>query len=131
MNELTRRIGKFNNPEDLLKAYESLEAEFTKRCQRLKDSEKENEAFRHAAGDKSRKTEEAKALLVDDGFLSEHVFTDENITHKVISRYLEDLTASGRPRLLGAGKGAPALSPPKTPKSLEEAKRLAEIILRG
>ena len=39
---------KFKNEESLQKAYKSLEAEFTKRCQRLKALEEENAALKEA-----------------------------------------------------------------------------------
>ena len=42
-------LKKFKDEKSLQKAYESLEAEFTKRCQRLKILEEENRALRSAA----------------------------------------------------------------------------------
>ena len=131
MNELTRRIGKFESPETLLKAYESLEAEFTKRCQRLKEFEKENTTLKESAADKGRIIEDAKSVLRDERFVAEHVLPDESITSRVITQYLENLNANGVPGLLGAGTGGAVLTPPKRPKSLEEAKRLAEVIFNA
>jgi len=131
MNELTRRIGKFESPETLLKAYESLEAEFTKRCQRLKEFEKENTELKESAADKARIVESAKTVLKDDGFVTEHVLSDEGITSRVITQYLENINANGAPGLLGARAGGAVLTPPKRPKSLEEAKRLAEVIFNS
>ena len=40
----TRAYGKFNSGEELLAAYNSLEKEFTRRSQRIKELEKEIEA---------------------------------------------------------------------------------------
>ena len=36
-------VGKFANSEELLKAYKNLEAEFTRKCQQLKESERRSE----------------------------------------------------------------------------------------
>jgi predicted nuclease with TOPRIM domain len=130
MNELSRRIGKFSSPEALLKAYESLESEFTKRCQKLKDTEKENSDLKESFLDKARIETEAKSALSDEVFLTENVFKNEEISQKIISKYLEGLSSNPAPNLLGS-KGAAPLTPPKRPKSLEEAKKLAEVILNS
>ena len=42
-NEKSASLGKFANSEELLKAYNRLEAEFTRKCQLLKDAEKRSE----------------------------------------------------------------------------------------
>lgn len=60
--------GKFKNPEELLKAYEELEKEFTKKSQRLKELEaslrpyESEEEWREAADKFFEKTPSAKAL---------------------------------------------------------------------
>lgn len=42
-NESSASVGKFANSEELLKAYNHLEAEFTKKCQQLKEAERRSE----------------------------------------------------------------------------------------
>ena len=42
-NEGTASVGKFANSDELLKAYNHLEAEFTKKCQQLKEAERRSE----------------------------------------------------------------------------------------
>ena len=42
-NGSTASVGKFANSDELLKAYTRLEAEFTKKCQQLKESERRSE----------------------------------------------------------------------------------------
>ena len=37
-NEASASVGKFANSDELLKAYNHLEAEFTKKCQQLKEA---------------------------------------------------------------------------------------------
>lgn len=40
------QFGKFSNAKDLLDAYNSLQSEFTRRCQRVKELERENDCLR-------------------------------------------------------------------------------------
>ncbi len=42
-NEGAASVGKFASSEELLKAYKNLEAEFTRKCQQLKESERRSE----------------------------------------------------------------------------------------
>ena len=42
-NEGSASVGKFANSDELMKAYKNLEAEFTKKCQQLKESERRSE----------------------------------------------------------------------------------------
>ena len=42
-NESTASVGKFASSEELLKAYNRLESEFTKKCQQLKEAERRSE----------------------------------------------------------------------------------------
>lgn len=42
-NEASASVGKFANSDELLKAYNHLEAEFTKKCQQLKEAERRSE----------------------------------------------------------------------------------------
>lgn len=42
------KFGKFNSLENLLSAYNSLESEFTRRCQKVKELERENEKLKVA-----------------------------------------------------------------------------------
>ena len=131
MNELSRRIGKFSSPEALLKAYESLQGEFTKRCQRLKDCEKENEVLKADAACANKRAEIAKDALKDEDFVAQFVAGDEGIRSKIVMDYLEKVYCEGVPVVMGAKTGGAALTPVKAPKSLSEAKVLADVMLRG
>ncbi|MCL2555669.1 MAG: hypothetical protein FWE03_01440 [Firmicutes bacterium] len=131
MNELSRRIGKFSSPEALLKAYECLESEFTKRCQKLKDAEKENTDLKALAADKGRRIADAKEILSDENFLVENVLNNDVIVNRFIVNYLEGLESGVVPSVMTARGGSAVLTPPKVPKNLEEAKRLADVILNG
>ena len=50
-NEGSASVGKFANSEELLKAYQNLEAEFTKKCQQLKESERRSEPTEDPKGE--------------------------------------------------------------------------------
>ena len=44
--EQVKEFGKFESAKDLLNAYNSLESEFTRRCQKIKELERENEKLK-------------------------------------------------------------------------------------
>lgn len=131
MNELSRRIGKFDSPESLLKAYEKLETEFTKRCQRLKDAEKENAQLKTDLADNARYENYAVAALSNEEFVASNILPRESIRRKVIDDYLILLNREGGTNVLRSDTGKSALTPPARPQSLAEAKRLAEMIINS
>ncbi|MCL2675204.1 MAG: hypothetical protein FWE84_01245 [Firmicutes bacterium] len=131
MNELSRRIGKFDSPESLLKAYERLEAEFSKRCQKLKEFEKENGQLKSDLNDNQRYDKYAVTALANEGFVAANVLPREDIRRKVIDDYLTALTREGSAYVLRSDTGKSALTPPAKPGSLAEAKRLAEMIINS
>lgn len=115
-------FGKFKSAEDLLNAYNALSKEFTKRCQHLKDVKQQLD----------RREKEAQAVnLEDDEFISRNILPSEKINNLVISKYLQALSNLGSVQVLGARLGSTALSPIKRPKNLEEAKKLADIMIKS
>lgn len=131
MNELSRRIGKFESPESLLKAYESLEAEFTKRSQKLRELEKANEKLSFDLADTERHNSYALAALECEDFVKQNVLTKESLKKAVIENYLEGIARGETVNLLGGGIGTGALTPPARPTSLSEAKLLADKIINS
>ena len=107
-------LGKFKDIETLVKAYTDLEAEFTRRSQRLKELECGN-----------------KAVTPDGAQPSQDVVSsalaDEKIRDAVIGEYLKSVAEKrGVPLLTGGG----GIAAPKTsPKSVKEAGRLAQEFL--
>ena len=73
-------ISKFKDEQSLLKAYKSLEAEFTKRSQRLKVLEEENAALKEAT---ETKPDSSAANSSDDGW------TNEREAEEFFKRYPE------------------------------------------
>ena len=101
--------GKFKSVDALVRAYGELEAEFTRRSQRLKALEGEE-----------RKGEEAHPVMDDDG-LFQAVSENEAVRSRLIGDYLKSL--KGVSLLSSAGTGVTA--PPQRPRSIREAGALA------
>ncbi len=101
--------GKFKSVDALVRAYGELEAEFTRRSQRLKALEGEE-----------RKGEEAHPVMDADG-LYLAVSENEEVKARVLDDYFK--TLKGVPLLSSAGAGVTA--PPQKPRSIREAGALA------
>ena len=124
-------IGKFANPDALLSAYNALEAEFTKRCQKLKEAEAKLLAAETVVSAAPPSREDiANQLLTDEQFVEERVLSDEFIRAKVIERYLTDLSHPAV-SVLTNKTGSAMLTPFAAPKTLAEAKKLADLFLKG
>ena len=107
--------GKFKSVDALVRAYGELEAEFTRRSQRLKALEGEE-----------RKGEEAHPVMDDDG-LFQAVSENEAVRSRLIGDYLKSL--KGVSLLSSAGSGVTA--PPQKPRSIREAGALALSFLKN
>lgn len=106
-------LGKFKSVDELYKAYSSLEAEFTRRSQRLKELEKAVET----AKNKFVETE-AKAITNAPEAGAPAPYTKRADTEEIL------------PRFVGRG-GSAALLPPREPKSIAEAGAMAVKLLSG
>ena len=107
----------------LLSAYESLEAEFTRRSQRLKELEE---------GSKTQPVPEEGAPsrgrnLTKEELLKEALASEE-VKSAVIGEYLKTISNSKSVPLIVGGAGAQV--PKSTPKSVKEAGALAERFLK-
>ena len=118
----TVSYGKFKDADALYKAYNALESEFTKRCQKIKELEGKIERV-----DK----QEERSL---DGINQESVPTEKEISveeeNEVIQKYLKALISS-KPKAVMIKGGESVVTPVKRPKTIAEAGNLAkEIILQ-
>ena len=104
--EPTPDLGKFKSVDALLRAYSELEAEFTRRSQKLK-------AYEDAASQK--KSEEAGAAAGEE--LYRMVNENEGVRARVLNDYLASL--KGVPLLMGSGVSVTAQTP--SPKTFAEA----------
>ena len=120
--EAATELGKFKDVQTLLKAYSDLEAEFTRRCQRLKELENGNKAKTEPDGERnlpSRKSENERIA---------EALTDTKVRDAVIGDYLKGLAEKSVP--LTSGGGA-VTAPRNAPKSIKEAGKLARQFLNG
>ena len=106
--------GKFKSVDALVRAYGELEAEFTRRSQRLKALEGEG------------KEGQAHPVMDDDGLYTA-VSENEAVKAKILSDYLKSL--KGVPLLSSAGAGVTA--PVRKPNSIREASALALSFLKN
>ena len=121
-NTAAAELGKFKDVQTLLKAYSDLEAEFTRRSQRLKELEKGNKAEAEPDGVKaepSRTEEELVGIALSNG----------KVRDAVIGEYLKSLQSQAGAPVTAGGGGVSA--PRNTPKSVKEAGRLAREFLRS
>lgn len=70
------------------------------------------------------------AIAADESFADEYACRSEIIRAKVITDYLRSLSHTGGVRLLGEKVGRSALAPLTKPKTLSEAKKLAELYIK-
>ena len=112
-NNAASVLGKFKDVQTLMQAYTDLEAEFTRRSQRLKELEKGNKA-----ATPSRSSEEE---------LIETALSNEKVREAVIGEYLKGIASAKEVPLISGGGAIPA--PRNYPKSVKEAGILARKFL--
>ena len=105
------KFGKFASVEELLKGYLALEAEFTKKCQRLKEAE-------------------AALASLTQNLDAELKNVAEAAEQAAVENYLRSVCGVSSPRIISSS-AASALTPVKKPRSLKEARELAERFLSG
>ena len=169
----SKEFGKFKDAESLLKAYNNLEAEFTKKSQKLANLESENvktqnelnkkveqeklveefvskfeivKPFKSALKESLQQNEnadikdEALRLITntyktaedfskDDEFLNNFIYSNQEIKDKIVKDYLSRITQSS-PIKVDGGASSITLTPPKTPKTISEANKLAKSIIK-
>lgn len=113
-------LGKFKNVETLMKAYSELEAEFTRRSQRLRELEKESKAKTVPDG------ATASSSSTDEEELVKNALSNEKVRDAVIGDYLKSVSKNSPPLTLGGGG---VTAPRITPKSVKEAGKLARDFL--
>lgn len=125
----TLNLGKFQNVEALMRAYQELEAEFTRRSQRLKALEaaalSAADGKTNADADDGTAAEDAKTEDAEDALLRA-VRGNEGVRTRIVGEYLASL--SGVPLLAGSGAGVTA--PAERATTLRQAGALALGYLR-
>ena len=112
-------LGKFKDVGALLNAYNSLQSEFTKRCQKIKELEGKLEV-----GDKTAvpSTENESAITSQENT----TFIDKE---KILKDYLLDVLGKKPSAIIMDGAGVSVKTPVNRPKTIEEAGNLAKNLL--
>ncbi|MBQ3116191.1 MAG: hypothetical protein IJC07_04105 [Clostridia bacterium] len=112
-------LGKFKDAKSLLDAYNSLESEFTKRCQKLKELEK-----RLVIAEKA--TPPQKQDLADEN--KPTIISDE-MKKEILEEYFSGVLGGRNKAIVLDGVGAGVKTPELRPKTIKEAGDLARQIL--
>ena len=101
-------LGKFKDVSSLLSAYNSLQSEFTKRCQKIKELE-------GVIADNSKKPAESGEA---EPSLS------EKAKEEIIKDYLKEILFLKKDAIVMDGSGVTVKTPENRPKTIEEAGKL-------
>ena len=110
-------LGKFKDVNALIAAYNSLQAEFTKRCQRIKELEA------RAAVDKVTPTEKT------ENSENRPISITEEEKENFIKGYLKEIMGAKSKAIVMDDFGVSVKTPVNKPKTVEEAGRLAKELL--
>lgn len=106
-------LGKFKDVDALLNAYNSLQSEFTKRCQKIKELE-----LKLGTGDKTEVPPQSQEQISTDG--------DTTSKDDVLREYLLDVMKKKSKAIVMDGAGVGVKTPVSRPKTFEEAGSLAK-----
>lgn len=107
---------KFKDVKTLLKAYRDLEAEFTRRSQRLKELECGNKVSAPLDAEEKKPSRNSEELI-------RNALSDREVCDAVIGEYLKSISQAGAVPLTAGGGG---ISAPRTaPATVKEAGKLA------
>ena len=124
--EVAAGLGKFKDVKALLSAYNSLEAEFTRRSQRLKELEGKSKA---TAEPDEKQVSEPSSAQNKTRSLYEEASGDEEVRKAIIADYLKAVTSGRGAPMVAGGFSVP--SPKSKPASIKEAGRLAQEFLKN
>lgn len=119
---------KFKDIKSLEEAYENLQAEFTKKCQRL--SELEKSSCDNAPSGAPQKADDEQKTESDAGAENGIDLENEDIIEKVLTIYAQKIKASSPPLVSGRFSGGSVpLRTAQAPKTLDEAKEIVKNLL--
>ena len=114
-------LGKFKDVKSLIQAYNSLQAEFTKRCQRIKELEGER-----VKDDKVQ----APSLELSVEKVNTAQGTSEELKNQILKDYLKGvLEFKQKAVIMDEGASVGVKTPKSKPKTIAEAGALAKEIL--
>lgn len=118
-------LGKFKDVKALLSAYASLEAEFTRRSQRLKELEEKSKTDAVQA----QQDTPPSSAQNEGRSLYEQASGDDEVKNAIIADYLKAV-CSGRGAPMATG-GVAVPSPKNRPATIKEAGKLAREFLKN
>lgn len=123
-NVAATELGKFKDVKALMDAYTNLEAEFTRRSQRLRELERATSE--QPVPERSANTDCYPSVsgVSSDGDLLENVMKNESVKKAIIEEYLRNVSSNKSVQLLSGGMQVP--SPRRSPQSVKEAGKLAQ-----
>jgi len=126
-NKAVAELGKFKDVKALMEAYTSLEAEFTRRSQRLKELEKATSTPSAPVQTENANDVPQCGLLQNEDLL-EIAKNDDGVKKAIIEDYLKGVFANKSVPLISGGMQVP--TPSRAPKSVKEAGKLAKEFLK-
>lgn len=119
-------LGKFKDVNALLKAYSSLEAEFTKRSQRLKELE---ELLKPTDKGNSENNANSPVKVVRKGKEDEKETSTTLSKEEILKEYLKEILSSKSKAIVMTDEGAGIKTPVTKPRTIDEAGSLAREFL--
>ncbi len=112
-------LGKFKDVNALLSAYNSLQSEFTKRCQKIKELEGALSTV-----DKQSPTENGEKETIKTADIT------QPIKEEILKEYLQSLLGKRNGAIVLDGTGVGIKTQPERPKTISQAGELAKEILK-
>lgn len=113
-------LGKFKDVSSLLKAYNNLQAEFTKRCQRIKELEGANKIDK-AEGE----SQPTPNVFEGTDEPKREIAVDKN---EIVKEYLKEVIGAKQTAVILGGEGVSIKTPVQKPTTIEQAGMLAKQI---
>lgn len=91
----------------------------------------ENDGLKEAVERLKTATPDYSSIASDPDFIDGYALSSVALKAKIIESYLKGLVSGGGVSVLTTAVGAPPLTPHDKPKSLAEAKKLADILIKA
>ncbi len=126
-NKAAAGLGKFKDVQALLDAYSNLEAEFTRRSQKLRELEKASNARSAPLEEANAETPSPERDIYSGTNFVEAAKNSAEVREAVIGDYLKSVSGNKGVAFLSGGAGVSAAR--NAPRSIKEAGALAKTFL--
>ena len=134
LGELTGEVslGKFKDVEALVNAYNSLQSEFTKRCQKIKELEAKLQGeSKTLPKDTVQLNNQSENIENTKKYADLTERADESQRKDVLKEYLLEVIKNKPDAIMLGGAGAGVKTPVNKPKTIDEAGKLAKMIFNN